>query len=253
MTEQNRESKKVDLRSLYRMKRDLLMNEFELIREQSTHAGTTGDASESGWRAVLSDFLPQRYQVEKAIPVDSTGSCSEQIDIVIFDRQYSPLVVKQNELMYVPVESVYAVLEAKQAISKSHVEYAADKARSVRKLYRTSMPIPHAGGTFKPKEPFPILAGIVTLESDWSPALENPFRQAIASLQADAAGWIDIGCVLGAGAFSVDYGQVGSPGIVQSDAESSLMVFLFTLFEKLRALGTVPAIDLAAYAAWLDD
>jgi hypothetical protein len=67
----------------------------------------------------------------------------------------------------VPAESVYAVFEAKQSINLNEVRYAQSKVASVRRLYRTSLPIPYAGGTYAPKAPSEILGGILTFESDW--------------------------------------------------------------------------------------
>lgn len=51
------------------------------------------------------------------------------------------------------------------------VAYSQEKVASVRRLQRTSLPIPHAGGTYPPKPLIPILGGLLTFESNWSPAL----------------------------------------------------------------------------------
>ena len=48
--------------------------------------------------------------------------------------------------------------EAKQAINNNQVEYAQAKVATVRRLHRTSLPIPHAGGTFPPKALIPFWA-----------------------------------------------------------------------------------------------
>lgn len=80
----------------------------------------------------------------------------------------------QDGAKYVPAESVYAVLEVRQEFNGANVAYAAEKAASVRKLRRTSAPIPHAGGKFDPIVPPPILAGILTLDSEWKPAFGKP-------------------------------------------------------------------------------
>lgn len=240
----------VDLPSLFDSRRKQLMTHFDLIRKHSTHHGTTGDASESHWIGVLTDFLPKRYAIEKAIVIDSKGHFSDQIDIVIFDRQYSPLVVREHELVYVPVESVYAILEAKQDINKKNLQYAAKKAQSVRNLHRTSVPFQHIGGE-DTKPLFRIPSGIVALGSEWNPPLGDPFKTEIGSLANTIDCRLDLGCVLDAGAFSVEYGQGIDTDITVSKPEASLMVFLFDLFAKLRTLGTVPAIDLDMYAAWV--
>jgi hypothetical protein len=73
--------------------------------------------------------------------------------------------------MIIPAESVYAAFEAKQAINASQVAYAQEKVSTVRRLFRTSLPIPTASGTVTAKKPAHILGGLLTFESDWSPGL----------------------------------------------------------------------------------
>jgi hypothetical protein len=54
--------------------------------------------------------------------VDSLGNFSQQIDVVVFDRQYSPFIFDFREQQIVPAESVYAVFEAKQTINATLVQ-----------------------------------------------------------------------------------------------------------------------------------
>lgn len=140
-------------------------------RKAFHHPGAKGDASEGVWIEMLDTYLPKRYQAANAFVVDSLGNFSDQIDVVVFDRQYSPFIFKFNDQIIVPAESVYAVFEAKQSASAELVAYAQRKVASVRRLHRTSLPIPHAGGTYPAKPLIPILGGLLTFESDWSPAL----------------------------------------------------------------------------------
>ena len=110
---------------------------LELGRAQITHNGEMGEAAEESWRKWLKDYLPKRYRVDKAIVVDCDGNTSDQIDIVIYDGQYSYFVFKHEQVIYVPAESVYAVIEVKQDLTKANLDYAGGKAESVRKLKRT--------------------------------------------------------------------------------------------------------------------
>ena len=129
---------------------DDISRRLATVRETLAHPGTKGDASERVWLELLQKYLPKRYQAEKAHVVDSKGIFSEQIDVVVFDRQYSPFIFNFEESLVIPAESVYAVFEAKQTINAQLVKYASEKVASVRRLYRTSLPIPHAGGTYPP-------------------------------------------------------------------------------------------------------
>jgi hypothetical protein len=128
---------------------DDIQRKLETVRQSFAHPGTKGDASEKVWLELLETYLPKRYQAATAHVVDSKGVFSDQIDVVVFDRQYSPFIFHYQGQTIIPAESVYAVFEAKQAINATQVAYAQRKAASVRRLHRTSLPIPHAGGPIR--------------------------------------------------------------------------------------------------------
>ena len=223
-----------------------IQQKLAIVRSNMGHPGAKGDASEHVWIKMLDTYLPQRYKAENAFVVDSEGKFSDQIDVVIFDRQYSPFIFKYEGQTIIPAESVYAVFEAKQSANADMVQYAQQKIRSVRSLRRTSLPIPHAGGTYPPKPPIPILGGLLTFESDWSPALGQPFEKA---LTADVGeGRLDIGCVASHGHF---FFEEASSDYAFFNENKAATAFLFKLISKLQFSGTVPMIDIDSYAKWL--
>lgn len=178
--------------------------------------------------------------------VDSNGVFSEQIDVVVFDRQYSPFIFIYEGQTIIPAESVYAVFEAKQSINASQVAYAQKKVASVRCLHRTSLPIPYAQGTYPDKPLIPILGGLLTFESDWTPAFGNPLKNALA--EGDVNSRLDIGCVAAHGHFLFDQKE----GNYEFTAEGKpATAFLFNLISSLQFSGTVPMIDIQTYAQWL--
>ena len=223
-----------------------IQSRLQTARQSLGHPGTKGDASEKIWLKLFQDYLPARYQAEKAHVVDSQGTFSQQIDVVIFDRQYSPFIFNFEGEKVIPAESVYAVFEAKQSINGDYVRYAQEKAASVRRLHRTSLPIPHAGGVYDPKPLIPILGGILTFESDWNPALGEPLRSALAADGGD--GKLNMGCVAAHGLFRFDE---QSNDYVFEDGGKPATAFLFNLISQLQFSGTVPMIDIQAYGRWL--
>src|SRR5712691_1172214 len=106
---------------------DDIQQRLETVRKSFGHPGTKGDASEAVWLELLQTYLPHRYQAATAHVVDSNGTFSEQIDVVVFDRQYSPFIFHYQGQIISPAESVYAVFEAKQAINRDQVSYAKKK------------------------------------------------------------------------------------------------------------------------------
>lgn len=219
-------------------------------RAAITHPSARGEASEDDWLRILKKHLPHRYQADRAFVIDANGACSEQIDIVIYDRQYSPFLYNQANQRYVPAESVYGVLEVKQDLSREHILYAGEKAASVRRLHRTSARIPHAGGAYEPR-PLPrIVAGLVTYQSSWNPPLGEPLRNALGELGAQ--GQLDIGCALLHGAFEATYPAHHPVDVTKAGGQRSLVQFLFRLLKQLQVLATAPAIDYGAYLARFD-
>jgi len=103
---------------------DDIERRLSIAREAFAHPGTKGDASEGVWLALLETYLPQRYRAAKAHVVDSRGAFSDQIDVLVFDRQYSPFIFTFEDQLIVPAESVYAAFETKQTINANHVNYA---------------------------------------------------------------------------------------------------------------------------------
>jgi len=225
---------------------DDIQQKLETVRRTFGHPGTKGDASEAVWLEMLKAYLPERYQAATAHVVDSQGAFSEQIDVVVFDRQYSPFIFNYQGQTIVPAESVYAVFEAKQAINAGQVEYAQKKVASVRRLHRTSLPIPYAKGTYPAKPLIPIIGGILTFESDWTPAFGQPLSDALDGEETE--GRLDIGCIAAHGYFCRDQ-QTGTYETFIGGKPAT--AFLFRLISMLQFSGTVPMIDVQAYAQWL--
>jgi len=216
-----------------------------IARHGIEHPTDKGDASEGIWLELLNVYLPKRYEARRAHVVDSRDEFSEQIDIVVHDRQYSPFVWSFGGVDVVPAESVYAVLEAKQVLNANNVEYAQGKVASVRRLHRTSLTIPTANGLVGPKPLHHILGGIVSLDSEWSPAMGQPLLDKLST--KDDGRIIDIGCVVSAGIFERTFDDT----LVLSLGEHAGARFLLTLVAKLQEIATVPMMDVRAYAAWL--
>lgn len=207
------------------------------------HPGMKGDDTEDNWREWLMAYLPNRYAVAKGVVIDADGNESEQIDVIIYDRQYSYLVLKHNETFLIPAESVYAVFEVKQSLNKGYMEYAQHKTESVRKLKRTSVAIKHAGGKYDPKPLHKIVAGLLTTTSDW--AESSTIDNIANNLSENELKRLDMICCVAAGTFVCDRGD---KTISYCDKSKSLVYFLLKVLGKLQEIGTVPAIDYNAYA-----
>ena len=186
--------------------------------------------------------MPKRYRAAPAFVVDSRGDRSRQIDLVIFDNLYSPLLFPHESGLHVPAESVYAVFEIKARFTQPYIRYAAEKAASVRTLKRTSVRVPVGGQKRCATRLQPILAGLLATTSAW-PALdfEKTLRESLMKLKPSER--LDLGCALDGGAFEY---RARCPITIAPPGES-LLFFLVRFLERLQACGTAPAADLSAY------
>lgn len=246
-------------------------------RDFIEHPGTKGDSLENVWITWLRAYLPNRYSVDKAIVIDSEGHLSHQVDLVIYDQQYTPFVFNQNGSLYIPAEGVYAVFEVKPDLkgnvsekgdSISFIEYAGKKVESVRKLKRTSTNIIDRGASRPPRPLTKIIGGILTSINSYSKpeTIENHIK-ALEGLQS-----LDMGCSVEFGSFYIDYEGKEDDKIFDvneriidyyknrdfeamtfSTREKSLITFFLQLSRYLQqSIGTVAAIDFNAYAQNVD-
>ena len=211
-----------------------------------SHPSAKGEASEFQWLQWLRTYLPRRYEVDKGFVIDSDGNVSEQQDIIIYDRQYSPYLLNKDGMICVPAESVYAVLEVKQSLSRAHIKYSGQKIESVRCLKRTSVQIAYAGGMYEAKPPQRIIGGLVCLNSVWKKGFPaSIIRNALETVK-DKVKQIDLICCLTVGSLEVSY-KDDRIELKASTPEGALIFFFIELLSALQNIGTVPAIDFNAY------
>lgn len=251
-----------DIRQALLAKQKALLEGHESLRGMTRHAPTYGEKDEQQWADILRGFLPERYEVGPIFAVDHHGNESQQIDIAIYDRHFSPLWFgEKDSTRFVPVESIYAVFEAKPECNKTYLDYAREKVASVRNLKRTSTPIAHAGGTFQAVnlDDRPILGGLLAAKSGWTTVegTVDALKKHLPPLgQPDS---LNIGIALGMLAFDFTPNkQVGAPTQNVNTAplafhtSNQLIRFAARLFRLLQSIGSVPAIDMAVYEQALD-
>jgi len=243
---------KTNIREMFHGLQKSMISDLYNIRKTVNHEPTKGDGSENIWIKFFEDYLPKRYSVTKAKIIDYTGLTSDAIDIVIYDRQYTPFILNMAGVKYIPVESVYAVFEAKQEITKSNLIYASKKIESVRKLKRTTAPVVDKGIKKFAPALFEILGGFLCLDNSWKKTIsnENSFKTCINNFSDNFL--IDIGCVLNDKSFIYEVTPSNNREIKFSTNDESLIFFFLKLMYELQKLGTVRPIDLNQYINQLD-
>lgn len=248
---------KIDLAELYCSIQKEMIASLYLSSSAVVHPGTKGDATENDWISFFRRYLPTRYKIDKGIVIDSDGNQSHQIDIIIYDNQYSYFVFRRDDTLLVPAESVYAVFEVKQNLNKEHIQYAGNKAKSVRELHRTSAQIKHAGGKYPPKELHEIVSGLLTTSCDWKEPIQAKVVEYLNKMKYTER--LDLICSINNSTFSVnnnvflsEYNSEVNYDIMFCESNKSLVYLLLSLLKKLQDIGTVPAISFYDYEKPID-
>jgi len=261
-------AKKIPLKDLFAGLQSQMNAQLNTSRRFINHPGAKGDSLENAWIEWLRKYLPNRYSVDKAIVIDSSGSTSHQIDIVIYDNWFTPFIFSQNGFHYIPAEGVYAVFEVKPDISKfsdkkHNILYAGEKIESVRSLKREATTFINGGKSYGPNPLTKIIGGILCNTNGYSHKSNTTIINKLKSL--DKLKTIDIGCIADYASFYVDYEEkeitkVGNRAYrnyynkriyketIFSQKDNSLVTFFMQLTRYLQqAIGTIPAINLQKY------
>lgn len=221
-------------------------------RRHLPHTGIKGDEGELLWLSVLEQHLPRRYAVRRGIVIDSRGARSDALDLIVYDPQYTPVFLAQDQHAYVFAEAVYAVFEVKYELDAPNIDYAAKKAASVRRLHRTKGRIVHAGGNHDPRPLFPIIAGLLTLSHKWTNSAEGKLREHIGKVLNDPHRHLDLVLNLEGGLLESPAALPGDPGPSPQLFESgptTCVTFLYALLHQLQQRATVPAVNWPEYRA----
>jgi hypothetical protein len=268
----------IDLKQMFKGLQDQMTSQLNTNREYITHPGSKGDSLENAWIEWLRKYLPNRYDVDKAIIIDHEGNTSHQIDLVIYDNWFTPFIFSQNGFHYIPAEGVYAVFEVKPDIcgsvtDQTYIDYAGEKIESVRKLKRTSTNMINSGIKLRARPLTKIIGGILTSTNSFTHKNNDTIIKHLGA-QVFFRG-LDIGCIADYASFYIDYdGQedttLNEPAdfdlrylnyykdrqvrnVIFSDSSNSLVSFFLQLTRYLQqAIGTIPAIDLNAYSKSID-
>lgn len=262
---------KIDIAQLFKGLQNQMVAQLNTNRNFILHPGSKGDSLEDVWIEWLRKYLPSRYCVDKALIIDSDGNLSQQIDLVIYDQQYTPFVLSQNGIKYIPAEGVYAVFEVKPDLKgnvgeDSYIQYAGKKVESVRRLVRTSARIINAGIECKARPLTKIIGGLLASTNSFTHSNNDTIEKHLKSLCGLQS--IEIGCAVDYGSFYVNYSGEEDPkfenfheriqsyyinrkydNLIFSAKDNSLITFFLQLTRYLQqSVGTVAAIDLNAYS-----
>lgn len=86
----------------------------ELFITVNNHHLTAGTFREKIWKELFENIVPKKFTIEQgAFLIDSDGNVSNEIDLVVFDEQYTPYILKNKNIKFIPIEAVMIVIQCK--------------------------------------------------------------------------------------------------------------------------------------------
>lgn len=103
---------------IYDIKRNYRRMEEELVTqlnyEVNNHHGTAGGNREEIWKSFFERIIPKKFNIARSVfIIDSEGKVSKEVDIAIYDEQYTPYIFNYGLIKFIPIEAVSAVVQCK--------------------------------------------------------------------------------------------------------------------------------------------
>lgn len=103
------------------------------------HNGVKGTVREKSLiNEFLLKYLPDKYRVGSGVIVNADGNQSRQQDIFLYDAFNSPLLFNDEEIRFIPIESIYCTIEVKSTLSKEELRKSVENIRSVKSLVKNN-------------------------------------------------------------------------------------------------------------------
>ena len=113
--------------------------DFEEQAKILGHPDEVGTGRENVLKKILINYIPKRFDVSSGFVIDASGKISKQIDLIIYENNYTPIFEIVDGKRFFPCETVVAVGEVKTTIgSKKVLQECLDNIKSVKELDRSN-------------------------------------------------------------------------------------------------------------------
>jgi hypothetical protein len=86
----------------------------QLFLDVPNHRLTEGVYREQIWKSLFEQIIPKKFAIEQGIfIIDSHGKISREVDLAIFDEQYTPYIFNYGQIRFIPIEAVAVVIQCK--------------------------------------------------------------------------------------------------------------------------------------------
>lgn len=129
----------MSLATLFDLVSERLRIEFDYQAKILGHPGEVGTGRENVLKNILAKFIPKRYAIDSGFVIDALNKRSKQMDIVIYEENYTPVFEIVKGKRFFPCETVVAVGQVKTKIgSRKKLQKCLNNIKSVKELDRSN-------------------------------------------------------------------------------------------------------------------
>ena len=107
---------------------------FDEEKARLIHAGEFGRLREVVSKDFVRFTIPIRLDIGTGFIMNHIGDVSTQVDLVVYDKNATPLVQDSEKQYFYPVETVCAAGEIKSVLSKSELKKALNKLARIKEI-----------------------------------------------------------------------------------------------------------------------
>ena len=112
--------KETTIKDIYKNYCDMEKALVQQLNFQAEHSPTIGGYREEVWKSLFEQIIPKKFSIERSVfIIDSNGNVSNEVDLAIFDEQYTPYIFRYGTLKFIPIEAVAVVIECKSSSIKT--------------------------------------------------------------------------------------------------------------------------------------
>lgn len=122
------------VQSYYKRLANMIASDLQI--ETSNHHLTSGTSRELIWLEIFEKIVPTKFKIAQSVfLIDSYGKVSKEVDLAIYDEQYTPYIFNRRNILFIPIEAVVAVVQSKSNTMDQDVKKNLKRwAKSIYKL-----------------------------------------------------------------------------------------------------------------------
>jgi hypothetical protein len=246
----------LDWEKLFSASASKMQADLQEVRASVEHRGLKGNLNEHTFSEWLRLYLPGVLEVAAGEIIDSLGQRSKQTDVLVFDSLTTPKFFSRANVIVLPVEPVFSIVEVKTYLNKVELKSAFENMKVAKSLQKRAYH-DHGHPTEKTlygmkTQRWPLQFFIFAYESDSLDSLLSHLRALNGSQPIDKQ--IDCVCVLDKGLL-VHSGPDGlqpipmpNTAMIAKASPKALLTF-YALLAHLLGQATTEPVALHPYLA----